>query len=152
MNSPAKIAKSQTKAAFATENADLGEGHSCFHAVTKFILPSTGWYLSRDCDITIENFVFFLNKSYLLIFMSIGILPRVSGPWNLSYKQSWVVMWMLGTGLRYSGRTVSALKGWAISPVTRVPFLTLCCYVYRCLPACVCARRPAEARRRHQRL
>lgn len=30
----AKLAKSPNEAAFASENADLGEGHSCFRAVT----------------------------------------------------------------------------------------------------------------------
>jgi hypothetical protein len=45
------------------------------------------------------------------------------------YRWFWVTMWLLGIELRTSGRAVSALSYWAISPAHNSPFKdSLCCH------------------------
>jgi hypothetical protein len=45
------------------------------------------------------------------------------------YRWLWATMWLLGIELRISGRAVSALNLWAISPAQHLLFLTKYKYV-----------------------
>jgi hypothetical protein len=44
------------------------------------------------------------------------------------YRWLWVTMWLVGIELRTSGRAVSALNHWVISPASSVPFWYLSTY------------------------
>ena len=80
---------------------------SCHHFLC------TSWY--RD-----------VGKYRAKIFFSLCALLFGHGcqvPWNWNYRELWTAVWVLGIEPRSSGRAVSALNCWAISPAQGICFL-----------------------------
>ena len=87
------------------------------------------WHLPLSAG-SVKSF-FFFN----FYFMHIGGLTECMSvwgqiPWNWSYRQLWVAMWMLGIESRFSGRAACALNYWAISPATVKSFKVSCQLVH----------------------
>jgi hypothetical protein len=66
-----------------------------------------------------------LKNIYLFIFLFIWVLFRhtLEECIGSHYRWLWTTMWLLGIELRTSGRAVSALNCWAISPAPQQTFL-----------------------------
>jgi hypothetical protein len=70
---------------------------------------------------------FFLKIDLVIYFIYVSTLTLSSDTPEVGiishYRWLWAIMWLLGTELRTSGRPVSALINWAISPASLVPIL-----------------------------
>ena len=73
---------------------------------------------TRSCDFCSKLFFFLKDLFIYFMYMNItvaGFRPPEEGIGSHN-KWLWATMWLLGIELRTSGRTVSALNRWAISP------------------------------------
>ena len=60
--------------------------------------------------------LFYFNFMIYLSFILCALVWRCQVPWNWIFRQLWAAMWVLGIESGSSGRAVSALNRWAISP------------------------------------
>jgi hypothetical protein len=78
--------------------------------------------LRQDLSWTWRSFFFFFFKIY---FMSTLLLSSDTPEEGIvsHYWWLWATMWLLGIEIKTSGRTVSALNRWAISPAPKLGYL-----------------------------
>ena len=78
---------------------------------TKLAAPFT-WFYPYSCSFLFIVFI------YLFMYVSILSLSTDTPEMGIGshYRWLWATMWLLGFELRTSGRSVSALNHWAISP------------------------------------
>ena len=84
--------------------------------------PDHGWrgQISLICP---HWFQFILPLQLIILyFMCIGVCHGCEVPWNLSYRQLWAAMWVLGVEPWSSGIAGSALNLQVISPAPPVYF------------------------------
>ena len=82
-----------------------------------------------------DLFFYFIYVNYLIYLHTLSLssdTPEESI--GSHYRWLWATISLLGVELRTSGRAVSALNRWAISPAQHV----LISFLYICLCACVC--------------
>jgi len=115
----------------------------------------------EKCEYKVEVFsilILFFKRFIYFMFMSTLSLSSDTPEKGIRshYRWLWATMWLLGIELRTSGRAVSDLPHWAISPVLYSNslkknffflvwsfyflFCSLCVCLWLCVCVCVCAR------------
>jgi hypothetical protein len=80
------------------------------------------------CFVCFYYYYYFKDLFIYFIYMSILSLSSDTPEEGVRshYRWLWATMWLLGIELRTSGRAVSVLNHWAISPATFIIFKCVC--------------------------